>query len=238
MALAKVIKFGEQMLLWGDGGSPEVFTPFCGFTSLELTVNIETNSTNIPDCDDPDLPAWLASDEVSKQMQLGGSGVIDSAVLDRLNDWILDGGEIMFRWLTNSTANPEANGYWEAPGILSNYGQTGERGQRWNHSVTILLNGRPTRVEIPPAPSPSARPVVSGTPQVGQTLTTTDGTWSGSPTFTYAWLRNGAVIPGATSATYVLDAADEGANIQSRVTATNVGGNFTSTSLSVGPVTA
>lgn len=147
MALAKTIKFGEQLLLWGDGATPEVFTPLCGFTSLELTVNIETNSTNVPDCDDPDLPAWLVSSEVSKQMQLGGSGVIDVDALEEFNAWIIDGGEKNFRWLTSSTANPGANGYWAAPGILSAYGQTGERGQLWNQSATILLNGRPLRVD-------------------------------------------------------------------------------------------
>jgi len=146
MALAKVLKFGEQLLLWGDGANPEVFTPLCGFTSLELTVNIETNSTNVPDCDDPELPSWLVSSEVSKQMQLGGSGVIDTDALELFNAWLLDGGEKNFRWQTVGVANPGANGYWMAPGILSQYGQTGERGQLWNQSTTILLNGRPTRV--------------------------------------------------------------------------------------------
>src|SRR5690606_6923549 len=108
----------------------------------------------------------------------------------------------------------------------------------WTHSVTILLNGRPNRVDTPPAPSPTARPAVTGTTEVGETLSTSDGTWSSTPTFAYAWLRNGAVIAGATAATYVLQAADEGATIQSRVTATNVGGSFSSTSIAVGPITA
>lgn len=239
MALAKTIKFGEQVLLWGDGLTPETFTPLCGFTSLELTVNIETNSTNVPDCDDPDLPAWLISSEVSKQMQLGGSGVIDADVLDAFNDWILNGGEKNFRWLTNSAKNPTANGYWEASGILSAYSQTGERGQEWNESATILLNGQPNRVDLSVVPTPTAAPEITGTAEVGETLTVSNGTWSGSPTsYTYVWTRNGSVIAGESAATYDLVAADEGATIRARVTAVNAAGSFTSSSNTVGPVAA
>ncbi len=237
MAQAQTLRFGEQLLLWGDGASPtETFTPLCGFTSLELTVNIETATTNVPDCDDPELPAWLETDEVSKQMQLGGTGVIDANVLDEFNDWILTGGERTFRWLTQAE-NGAANGYWEGRGILTTYGQTGERGQRWNHNFAIVLNGAPTRVSLSDAPTPTVAPVVSGTPTVSEVLTVTDGTWTNSPdTYSYQWYRGSQPIAGATSGTYTLLAADEGAVIRARVTATNSSGSFTSTSNSVGPV--
>lgn len=237
MALAKVLEFGEQLLLWGDAADPEEFTPLCGFTSLELTVNVETNSNNVPDCDDPSLPAWLHSSEVSKQMQIGGNGVIDTDALERFNDWILEGGERNFRWLTNGETNTEANGYWEAPGIMSAYGQSGERGQLWTQSTTILLNGRPNRVLLNVAPQPTVAPAITGTPEVGELLTVSDGTWTGTPTsYTYRWTRNGTVIAGATADTYTLVPADEGATIRARVTAINASGSFTSSSNSVGPV--
>ena len=49
----------------------------------------------------------------------------------------------------------------------------------------------------------------------------TPGTWAASPTFTYQWLRNGAAIGGATSATYATTTPDDdGATLQCRVTAT------------------
>lgn len=142
MALAQVIRFGQAYPLWEVEPGSGIFEPFCGMTSLNLTVNIETNSTNVPDCDDPDLPAWLVSDEVSKQMQIGGNGVADQNVLAELTDWLLNGGERTFRWFRSAEAGPAA-GYFEAPGILSNYEESGERGQPWNLAVTILLNGRP-----------------------------------------------------------------------------------------------
>lgn len=72
-------------------------------------------------------------------------------------------------------------------------------------------------------------PALSGTEQVGETLTVTDGTWTGEPdTFVYAWYvgdaangSDGVVIAGETANTYLLDAADEGRYVHAKVTASS-----------------
>lgn len=88
------------------------------------------------------------------------------------------------------------------------------------------------------APSNLTLPVISGTPNVGQTLSTTDGTWAGSPTsYTYQWKRNGVAIGGATSNTYTLVQADSGATITVTVTATNAAGSTAATSAGVAVTT-
>lgn len=78
------------------------------------------------------------------------------------------------------------------------------------------------------APVNSVAPVISGTQTVGQTLTSTTGTWTGipAPTFTYQWYRGASLISGATSSTYVLVQADAGNTtaIKCVVTATNSAG--------------
>ena len=74
------------------------------------------------------------------------------------------------------------------------------------------------------APTNTVAPVASGIAIVGQTLTTTDGTWTGSPllfTYSYQWQRGGVDISGATSSTYVLVGADSGQDIRCEVTASN-----------------
>lgn len=81
------------------------------------------------------------------------------------------------------------------------------------------------------APVNTVAPVISGNQWQGQVLTTTNGTWTNSPTtFTYQWRRGGVDIGGATSSTYTLVAADRGASITCDVTATNVAGSVTATS--------
>lgn len=81
------------------------------------------------------------------------------------------------------------------------------------------------------APVNTVAPVISGTAVVGQTLTTTNGTWTNSPSsYSYQWKRGGVNISLATSSTYVLVAADAGTNITCQVTATNSVGSASATS--------
>lgn len=80
------------------------------------------------------------------------------------------------------------------------------------------------------APSNSVAPVASGTGTVGQTLSCTTGTWTGSPAFTYQWKRDGVNIGGATSSTYLLVSDDGGTTATCAVTGTNAGGSASATS--------
>lgn len=97
----------------------------------------------------------------------------------------------------------------------------------------------PSNVEAASAAAPSntATPTISGTPQEGATLTASNGTWDNSPTsFTYAWTQcdangdNCTAISGATRATYAAQAADVGHTLRVTVTATNSSGSTPSTS--------
>ena len=90
---------------------------------------------------------------------------------------------------------------------------------------------------LPPPPVPpsnSAAPAISGTPQVGDTLVVTNGTWTGDTpiNFSVKW------SDGATGSSDTLTSADAGQKITATVTATNDGGSATATSAAVGPVTA
>jgi hypothetical protein len=75
-------------------------------------------------------------------------------------------------------------------------------------------------------------PVVSGSPHETDTLSTTTGFWSGSPTdYLYQWLRcatptgdSCVVVAGATTSTYTLVHADVGSTMRARVRAQNAVG--------------
>jgi|SRR5687767_14491417 len=81
-------------------------------------------------------------------------------------------------------------------------------------------------------PANTTPPTISGTPQVGQTLTANNGTWTNSPTaFAYQWLRCNAGgsacvnVANGTQKTYTLVGADAGRTMRVRVTATNADGS-------------
>jgi len=69
-------------------------------------------------------------------------------------------------------------------------------------------------------------PAITGSAEVGQTLTAGNGTWTNAPTgFTRQWRRNGKAIDGATGTTYVLVGADVAQRITVSVTASNARGD-------------
>lgn len=75
-------------------------------------------------------------------------------------------------------------------------------------------------------------PVVSGSLRVGGTLSATSGTWIGSPTLAYRWQSSADgniwdTISGATSSTYVLNAAQSGVYIRAQVLGSKTSGAST-----------
>ncbi len=94
------------------------------------------------------------------------------------------------------------------------------------------------------APSNTTPPAVSGTAKVGQTLTVSNGTWSGSPTnYTYQWQRCTSTtactnITDANGNSYVVRNADVGRKLRAVVSASNADGLSTANSNQTDTVTA
>ena len=89
------------------------------------------------------------------------------------------------------------------------------------------------RTNSPANTAAEGAPTITGTAQVGETLTAattgiTDADGLANATYTYQWIRvdgSEADIAGANSSTYILDAADLGKTIKVRVTFTDDAGN-------------
>jgi hypothetical protein len=96
----------------------------------------------------------------------------------------------------------------------------------------------------PPSPPTNTQaPTLGGSAHVGQTLTVSQGTWTGNPTtFAFQWSRcdrNGSscsAVGGANSATYNLTQADFNSTMVATVTASNAGGSASASSAASGVV--
>ena len=89
------------------------------------------------------------------------------------------------------------------------------------------------------APINTATPTLFGTTAtIGETVSTTPGVWSATPTatFTYQWKRAGSAISGGTNSSYVIQTADANSTLSVTVTATNSVGSASATSASTGMV--
>ena len=97
----------------------------------------------------------------------------------------------------------------------------------------VISTGGTEPPPTPTAPANTALPTVSGTAAQSQTLTASNGTWSGSTpmTYGYQWRRCDAAggactnIGSATGASYAVAAGDVGHTLRVRVTATNSAGS-------------
>jgi hypothetical protein len=121
--------------------------------------------------------------------------------------------------------------------------------------VTSSSTSQPATVQVdsfsaapPPPPSPptnTSPPTILGLGEVGQPLTATPGTWSGTDgpiSYAYQWRRcdaeaqNCGNIAGATGPTYTLPSADVDSTVRAVVTASDSAGTTTATSAATGVV--
>ncbi len=132
-----------------------------------------------------------------------------------------------------------APSYVEANSGLTSLPTSYASGHEWNASpASFYVNGQT-------GPKNTALPTVSGTAQQGNTLTTSNGSWTGTPTsYAYQWQdcnSQGAScsnISGATSSSYRLTSGDVAHTTRSVVIATNAGGSASATSNQTAPVAA
>lgn len=106
------------------------------------------------------------------------------------------------------------------------YAHYGHENAAVQQSNVASADGFTTDAASGVAPANTVAPAVTGGAWLYGLLTTTDGTWDGSPSgYTYQWQNAGVDIGGATSNTYTLTTGDIGDNITCIVTATNAFGS-------------
>lgn len=156
---------------------------------------------------------------VTTQPTLSGTVALGRQLTCELGSWT-GTPTLTVAWLRNGTA---ITGATRAQYTVA----TADQGTQLACQVTAAnaagsLIARTPAVGVPTfsGPSASIAPTVAGTAAIGSRLTCNPGTWTGSPTFTYLWIRNGIAIAGQTSPTYTAQRADAGQVLQCSVRAT------------------
>lgn len=175
----------------------------------------------------------LAAPVVRTQPTLSGVAAVGRELTCELGTWS-GSPSLAVAWLRNGTA---ISGATTARYTLA----SADGGQQVACQVTATNPAGSTIARTPAlgvpaaaAPVASVQPRISGVAALRGRLTCVPGTWSGTPTFTYSWLRNGAPISGATSASYTPVTADAGQVLQCAVRATAGGLSTTAQSAATG----
>lgn len=145
MAQPTVLAGTKVLILVGDSGSPEIFAQPCGLTTKNFTLSASTNSTLIPDCADPEAPAWEAKDANALSAQVSGSGVMALESFDTWKDWFLSANSKHCR----ITLDDPSLGYFTGAFLLTSLKYGGVRGQKITLDITLDNDGQVTWVDGP-----------------------------------------------------------------------------------------
>ncbi len=193
----------------------------------------ETSRVTGPNTSASGRPTVSGTPEVGQTLRAATSGIADEDGLEHAT--------FSFQWFrSDATDNVEIAG-----ATNDNYTLVADdEGKTITVKVSFAddagnpetLTSAPTAamVETPPNTSPSGRPTVGGTPEVGQTLSADTSGVSDEDglehvTFSFRWFRSDATdnveIAGATNDNYTLVADDEGKTITVRVSFADDAGN-------------
>ena len=169
-----------------------------------------------PDTAATGLPAISGTPQVGETLTASTSAIADGDGLNNVS--------YRYQWISGGTDIDGATG--------SSYELTSsEQGQTIQVRVTFtddrgnaetLTSAATVAVAAAPNRQATGQPTISGTPQVGQTLTADTSNISdldgiADATFAYQWRRGGLTIIGANRSTYTLTASDQGKTITVRV---------------------
>ena len=196
--------------------------------SVDFTVTLDRASTDTVTVDYRTSPgsATAGADytETSGTVTFAPGDTAKTIAVPIVDDDVEDGGETFSVTLSNPTNATLGN--HTATGTIHNNDDNDDDGSETpGDALTASFEGVP---EAHGGPG-SGAPTITGTPQVGQTLTAgvsgiSDADGMANPGFAYQWLADGTAIAGATASTYTPVAADKGKVITVRVTFTDDGG--------------
>ncbi|WP_170297001.1 hypothetical protein [Agromyces salentinus] len=152
-----------------------------------------------------------------------GDALIGSTLTADVGAWSVTELSFTYQWLRNGAPIADAVGETYNPTVDDADTKLSVEVVADRHGWTTSSATSATTNVVPRLALTAGTPTISGTAKVGQSLTVTPGDWSPEAVVTYVWLRDGDEIATATTADYLLSAADVGAKISVRVTGAATG---------------
>lgn len=143
MAKPTTLSFGNFKIWVADADSPGSFVAPCGFTQKSLTIEADVSDATVPDCDDPEAPAWKERAVTALSATVAGQGVLAMESLALWREWALSGASRAVR-VEFDAGVPNGGGYYSGDAILQNLGQStalGSDGNKAQLSVNLVSDG-------------------------------------------------------------------------------------------------
>src|SRR4051812_21297671 len=141
MAKPTTINASKMLIKLGDGATPtEVFAAACGMTTKGINFTKDTNEVNVPDCDDPDAPAWKERAVIAMSAEISENGILDMGSLDMWQGLLESGvsGNVQV-WLDVPVT--DHGGHWDGKFLLTAFNVTAEQGNKVQAAITMQSDG-------------------------------------------------------------------------------------------------
>jgi predicted secreted protein len=131
----------SKLSIWvGTETSPQTFTAPCGLTTRGIQFTSNTNEVQVPDCDDPDAPAWIERAIQTLSASISGSGVLAKEFLTTWQDWYFNAQardtRIIIDWGAGVTNK------YDGRFVLQTFNITGELGGKIQIEISLLNDGQ------------------------------------------------------------------------------------------------
>ena len=157
----------------------------------------------------------------SSEPTISGSATVGSTLTASPGTWSQTPDSVTYQWYRGAVAITSATGatYVVTASDLNKVLSVQVTANKVGYnSTTRATPGTPRVTAGILASTPT--PTISGTPQVGSTLSLSPNSWDAGTTLTYQWYRGANPLPisGATTSSYLLTPADQGSQLSVRVT--------------------
>ncbi|HEY0277811.1 MAG TPA: DUF2341 domain-containing protein [Solirubrobacterales bacterium] len=199
-----------------EGATAAAYSPVAADEGKAITVEVTESATGYADDSATSAPVTVAVAEAPSHPvghlgtpTMSGTARVGETVTASSGEWS-PAATPAYQWFLDGDPIAGATGstYAIAPGDAG-------------HQLSVEVTEEPAGVgpetalsaaaEVQAATFAPGTATIGGTAAVGSTLSASPGDWSPTPAqVTYQWLRDGAPIAGATSATYAVTAGDAG----------------------------
>lgn len=146
MARIDPLRFKHVSLQIGDGADPEVFATFCGNTTIAHNYNINTETEDLPDCDNPDAVNFESPFKTSIGESIDFSGVLSPAFDEELRDLVYNDEPVNIRLVFNHGSR---KGTLQGPAILTAAGTEFAQRAAGTMSGTLTFTNEPVWTPAP-----------------------------------------------------------------------------------------
>lgn len=143
MAQPNTVKGTKLRILFGEGG-PVVYTQLCALNAKGINFQTNTNQVFVPDCDNPDDPAWREITKSGRFASITGNGILDlTNGLAKFQSAFDNEDSIPLR-VEIDIADTAGGGYWQGNFMLTQLNITGNDGELVQVAITLESDGAVT----------------------------------------------------------------------------------------------